>query len=50
MGRKLLDYAAEHGLTPLGVLRHTYLEGPPQHKDPGKFITQVALPVTYPAP
>lgn len=50
VGRKLLDYAAEHGLTPLGALRHTYLEGPPQHKDPGKFITQVALPVTYPAP
>lgn len=24
---------------------HHYLEGPPQHKDPSKFITQVALPV-----
>ena len=45
VGRRLLDYAGAHGLTPLGALRHTYLEGPPQHKDPGKFITQVALAV-----
>ena len=45
VGRQLLDYAKAHGLTPLGTLRHTYLEGPPQHKDPGKFITQVALPI-----
>ena len=45
IGRQLLDYAAAHGLTPLGTLRHIYLEGPPQHKDPSKFITQVALPV-----
>ena len=41
----LLDHANARGLTPLGTLRHTYLEGPPQHKDPSKFITQVALPV-----
>lgn len=27
--RQLLDYAREHGLTPQGILRHTYLEGPP---------------------
>ena len=26
-----------------GTVRHTYLEGPPQHKDPANFITQVAL-------
>lgn len=45
VGRQLQDHAAAHGLTPLGTLRHTYLEGPPQHKDPSKFITQVALPV-----
>ena len=30
---------------PQGILRHTYLEGPPQHKDPAKFITQVILPI-----
>lgn len=45
VGRQLAAYAEAHGLTPLGTLRHTYLEGPPQHKDPAKFITQVALPV-----
>ena len=45
VGRRLLDYAKEQGLTPLGILRHTYLEGPPQHKDPAKFITQVSLPL-----
>ena len=43
VGQRLLDYAEAHGLTPAGTLRHTYLEGPPQHKDPSKFITQVAL-------
>lgn len=41
--QQLLTYAAQHNLTPLGSLRHTYLEGPPQHKDPNKFITQVSL-------
>lgn len=45
VGQRLLDYAAEHGLKPGGILRHTYLEGPPQHKDPEKFVTQVALTV-----
>ena len=42
---KLLSYAKEHNLTPLGMCRHTYLEGPPQHKDKKLFITQVALPI-----
>ena len=45
VGRQLLDYAKAHGLTPQGILRHTYLEGPPQHKDPAKCITQVILPI-----
>ena len=45
VAQHLLSYAQNHGLTPAGTLRHTYLEGPPQHKDPGKFITQVALEV-----
>lgn len=43
---KLVDYAAEHGLTTLGIFRHTYLEGPPQHKDPAKFITQISLVIS----
>ncbi len=45
VGQVLLAYAKEHALTPSGALRHTYLEGPPQHKDPEKFITQVILPI-----
>ena len=43
--RRLLLYAEENGLKPTGILRHTYLEGPPQHKSPSNFITQLALPV-----
>ena len=41
----LLSYAEKNGLKPKGTIRHTYLEGPPQHKDVRKFITQVALPI-----
>lgn len=43
--QRLTAYAAEHGFIPCGILRHVYLEGPPQHKDPCKFITQVLLPI-----
>lgn len=45
VAKRLLAFAAKTGLTPTGRLRHTYLEGPPQHKDPSKFITQVILPL-----
>lgn len=45
VGRRLLEYAAEHQFSPRGTLRHIYLEGPPQHKEPSQFITQVVLPV-----
>ena len=45
---RLLEYAAEHQFAPRGTLRHIYLEGPPQHKDPYKFITQVVLPIKSP--
>ena len=45
VAQKLLAYAKENGLEPRGMVRNTYLEGPPQHKDPHKFITQVALPL-----
>lgn len=48
VGRRLLEYAAEHQFSPCGTLRHIYLEGPPQHKDPSKFITQVVLPIKSP--
>lgn len=42
---KLLDYAEENNIALKGTCRHIYLEGPPQHKDPTKFITQIALPL-----
>ncbi|MDO4552288.1 MAG: MerR family transcriptional regulator [Bacillota bacterium] len=42
---RLIGYAQEQCIELLGTCRHIYLEGPPQHKDPEKFITQVALPV-----
>lgn len=42
---KLIKYAEENGFAPLGMCRHIYIEGPPQHKDKKLFITQVALPV-----
>lgn len=45
VAKRLLDYAKTHGLIPSGTLRHTYVEGPPQHKDEHKFITQVILPL-----
>ncbi len=45
VGRRLLAYAGEHQASPRGTLRHIFLEGPPQHKDPSKFITQVVLPI-----
>ena len=41
--RELSAYAAAQNLSLSGTVRHTYLEGPPQHKDPANFITQVAL-------
>ena len=40
---KLIAYAKEHGITLKGTCRNIYLEGPPQHKEPEKFITQVAV-------
>ena len=43
--RDIRAYARRHGLTPTGKLRRIYFEGPPQHKGPAKFVTQVALPL-----
>ena len=39
--KKLLAYAKETGITLSGKFRHVYLEGPPQHKDKSRFITQI---------
>ena len=40
---RLLADAAARVLATRGVFRHIYMEGPAQHRDPKKFITQVAL-------
>lgn len=40
---KLISYAKENNIPLKGFCQHIYLEGPPQHKDPENFITQVAL-------
>ena len=42
---RLISYAKQHKLKIMGKCRHVYLEGPPQHKDKSKFITQVILPI-----
>ena len=38
---KLIKHADETGIKLTGVFRNIYLEGPPQHKDKSRFITQV---------
>lgn len=45
VAQRLLTYAKENNLIPLGTIRHTYLEGPPQHKNPENFITRIFLPI-----
>jgi DNA-binding transcriptional MerR regulator len=45
---RMRAWAAEQGIALAGTCRHIYLEGPPQHKDPQKYITQVALPLLPP--
>lgn len=40
---KIVAFAKENNIPLKGTCRHIYLEGPPQHKDPAKFITQVAV-------
>lgn len=43
--KKLISYAKENDISIAERVRHVYLEGPPQHKDPSKFITQVIIPI-----
>lgn len=45
VARELVAYARERGLPLQGTMRNVFYEGPPQRKDPSKFITQVALPL-----
>lgn len=39
--KRLVSYADENNITLSGTFRNLYLEGPPQHKDKSKFITQI---------
>lgn len=39
--KKLILYAEENNIKLAGIFRNLYLEGPPQHKDKNKFITQI---------
>ena len=39
--KRLISYAEENNLKLTGVFRNIYLEGPPQHKEKSKFITQI---------
>ena len=39
--KKLISYAKENNIKLSGTFRNLYLEGPPQHKDKSKFITQI---------
>lgn len=43
--KNLIAYAKENNISIAKRVRHVYLEGPPQHKDPSKFITQVIIPI-----
>jgi len=45
---QLLDYAQKHEIVLSGQCRHIFLEGPPQHKNPDRYITLVALPIQEP--
>lgn len=42
---KLITFAKDNHLKLSGRCRHIYVEGPPQHNDPSKFITQIILPI-----
>ena len=39
--KRLFSYAKENNIKLSGVFRNLFLEGPPQHKDKSRFITQI---------
>ena len=43
--KKLVSHAHENNIKLTGTFRNIYLEGPPQHKDKNKFITQIVAPI-----
>lgn len=42
---KIIAFAKENDIKLNGTCQHIYLEGPPHHREPENFITQVVLPV-----
>lgn len=42
---RIIAFAKENDIELNGTCQHIYLEGPPHHKDPENFITQVVLPI-----
>lgn len=38
---KMINFAKESNIKLSGTCRHIYIEGPPQHKEPSNFITQI---------
>lgn len=48
---RLLQYAADNGMTPHGHFRNIYMEGPPNHgSNKEAYVTQVALPIKFITP
>lgn len=43
--KNLEKYASDNKINISDRCMHIYLEGPPQHKDPKRFITQVIIPI-----
>lgn len=43
--KKLIAFAEENNIKLKGTFRSLFLEGPPQHKDKNKFITQIIAPI-----
>jgi len=41
--KNFLAYVQENNIKAKGPFRETYLEGPPHHTDPSKFITQISV-------
>lgn len=43
--KMIADYAKRNDIFLSGTCRHLYVEGPPQHSEESKFITQIIMPI-----
>lgn len=43
--KMISDYAKRNGICLSGICRHLYVEGPPQHSEESKYITQIIMPI-----